>query len=73
MGRVQCTVSEPFQAMMVSDRGLARSGPSWCLSPFPAEGSWVGLVESRDHPSSIIILYLWQIGMCGFKKTSMAI
>lgn len=73
MGRDQCTVSEPFQTMMVSDRGLVRSGPSWPLSPFPAEGSRVGLVESRDRPSSVIILYLWQTGMCGSKRSSMAI
>lgn len=72
-GPVHCTVSEPFQAMMVSDGGLVRSGPSWRLSPFPAEGSRVGLVESRDHPSSAIILYLWQTGMCGSKRSSMAI
>lgn len=64
MGRVQCTVSlpEPFQTMAVNDGGLVRSGPSWHLS-LPTEGSGVGLVESRDHPTSTIILYLWQTGM----------
>lgn len=41
-GPVSC-LPETFQAMLVNDGGLLRSGPSWHLF-LPAEGSRVGLV-----------------------------